>query len=121
MHALIIEDEPFIALLIEDYLRRLGYTSFDFAVTETEAVAAAHRRSPDLITADVRLPQGCGIAAVEAICNGNPRPVVFITATAWEVRAKMRDAIVVRKPIMPNDLSRAVVAAGTTGQRSGQV
>ena len=82
MHALIIEDEPIIAMLIEDHLRALGYTSVDFAVTEAEAVAAARRRCPDLITSDVRLPEGCGIAAVEAICGGGRIPVVFITATA---------------------------------------
>jgi len=110
MHALIIEDEPFIALWIEDHLRRLGYTSFDFAVTEAEAVAAARLRCPDLITSDVRLPQGCGIAAVETICGGTPIPVVFITSCGWEVRQRMSDAIVVQKPILAADLTRAIVA-----------
>jgi hypothetical protein len=45
---------------------------------------------------------------------------VFITATAGEVRERMRDAIVVRKPIMANDLSRAVAEAGLAGQISDQ-
>ena len=111
MHVLIIEDEPFIALLIEDHLRGLGYTSFEFAVTETEAVIAARRRSPDLITSDVRLPEGCGIAAVTAICREKPIPVVFITGTAWEVRERMADAIIVRKPIVGEELTRAVAAS----------
>jgi CheY-like chemotaxis protein len=39
MHALIIEDECFTAQLIEDRLRELGYTTFDFATDEGEAVA----------------------------------------------------------------------------------
>lgn len=112
MHALIIEDEPFIAILIEDHLRALGYTSFDFAVTEADAVAAARRRCPDLITADMRLPQGCGVGAVETICREAPIPVVFITSTAWEVRDRISDAIVVRKPIIAAELDRAVAAAG---------
>jgi CheY-like chemotaxis protein len=111
MHALIIEDEPFIAILIEDHLRRLGYTSFDFAVTETEAVAAALERCPDLITADMRLPQGCGVAAVQTICREAPVPVVFITATGWEVSERMKDAIVVRKPIIAEELASALAAA----------
>jgi CheY-like chemotaxis protein len=55
MHALIIEDEPLIAMLIEDCLRLLGYDSIQFAATEAEAVAAASMRCPDLITSDVRL------------------------------------------------------------------
>jgi CheY-like chemotaxis protein len=111
MHALIIEDEPIIAMLIEDHLRALGYTSVDFAVTEAEAVASAGRRCPDLITSDVRLPEGCGIAAVETICGGRVIPVVFVTATAADVRARLTEAIVVRKPFGPSHLREAVFAA----------
>lgn len=111
MHVLIIEDEPFIAIMIEDHLRGLGYTSFAFAVTETEAVMAARRRCPDLVTSDVRLPEGCGIAAITEICRERPIPVVFITGTAWEVRERLADAIIVRKPIVGEELTRAVAAS----------
>jgi CheY-like chemotaxis protein len=111
MHALIIEDEPLIALLIEDHLRAIGYLSIDFAVTETDAVAAAGRRCPDLITADVRLATGCGIAAVEAICSARTIPVVFITANAQDVHRRVADAVVVAKPFMAADLSRALDAS----------
>lgn len=111
MHALIIEDEPFLAMVIEDHLRRLGYTSFDFAITEAEAVTAAQTRCPDLITSDVQLPEGCGIAAVEAICSEKPIPVVFITAIASAVHERRRDAIVVRKPIIVAELIEAVSSA----------
>jgi DNA-binding response OmpR family regulator len=112
MHALIIEDEPYIAILIEDHLRALGYTSFAFAVTEAEAVAEARKRCPDLITADMRLPQGCGVGAVQTICGQSRIPVVFITGTGWEVLERVSDAIVVRKPIVAEELDRAVAAAG---------
>ncbi|HEV7661122.1 MAG TPA: response regulator [Allosphingosinicella sp.] len=111
MHALIIEDEPLIALLIEDQLRAIGYLSIDFAVTEADAVAAAQRRCPDLITSDVRLAAGCGIAAVEAICSERPVPVVFVTASAQDVRRRMEGAVVVAKPFAAADLSRALHAA----------
>ena len=111
MHALIIEDEPLIAMLIEDHLRARGFTSVAFAVTEAEAVIAAAKRCPDLITADMRLPQGCGIAAVEAICGGRPIPVIYITATAWEVRERLRDAVIVAKPFGSAHLDAAIAAA----------
>lgn len=112
MHALIIEDEPLVALLIEDHLRANGYTSIAFAVTEEEAVAAARRRCPDLITSDVRLASGCGIAAVEAICGARKVPVVFITASGQDVRLRMAGATVVAKPFTAGDLARALQAAG---------
>jgi two-component system, response regulator PdtaR len=111
MHALIIEDEPIIALLIEEHLRGLGFVTFAFAASEADAVAAATLRCPDLITADVRLPKGCGIAAVETICGGRPIPVVFITATSWEVRDRLRDAVVVEKPFAPAQLEHALITA----------
>lgn len=111
MHALIIEDEPITAMLIEDQLYALGYTSVDFAVTEAEAVAAAGRRCPDLITADVRLPEGCGIAAVEAICGRQRIPVVFVTGNAAEVRTRLRAAIVVSKPFGAHHITEAIWAA----------
>ena len=110
MHALIIEDEPVIAMLIEDQLRSHGFASFDFAVTESEAVAAAGRRCPDLITSDVQLHAGCGIAAVQAICRQRQIAVVFITASAWAVRERMPGATVVAKPFANGELHRAISA-----------
>jgi len=117
MHALIIEDEPLIALLIEDHLRARGFTSVAFAATEADALAAADACAPDLITADMRLPQGCGIAAVEAICGARPVPVIYITATAWEVRERLRDAVIVAKPFGSAHLDAAIAAATGAAQR----
>ena len=119
MHALIIEDEPITAMLIEDQLRALGYASIDFAVTEAEAVAAARQRRPDLITADVRLPEGCGIAAVETICDGQRVPVVFITGNAAEVRTRLHRAVVVPKPFGAHHISDAIWAATGAAATTG--
>ena len=98
MHALIIEDESLIAMAIEDALRDCGFTSFDVAVSADEAVAAAARKCPDLITADVELRPGCGIAAVQSICSERPIPVVFITGSPREVRIRMPGHRLVEKP-----------------------
>ena len=119
MHVLIIEDHPIIALLIEEHLRVFGCDTFDFAETEAAAVAAAKARDPDLITSDVRLPDGSGITAVETICDGRHIPVVFITATGWEVRERISDAVIVPKPFAPADLHQALAAAGITPGRPG--
>jgi len=111
MHALIIEDEPLIALLIEDQLRARGYNSVDFAADEVTAVSAARRRRPDLITADIRLAEGSGIAAVAEIRRARPVPVIFITATAGEVGRPATGTIVLRKPFVVAELDRALAAA----------
>ena len=108
MHALIIEPEPFTAQLIEDCLSDLGFTSFDFAVDEDYAVTCAVTRCPDLITADVTLAGGCGITAVQRICNAAPIPVVYVTATSSEVRGRSSGATIVRKPFSIDELTYGV-------------
>ena len=98
MHALIIEDESLIAMAIEDALRACGFTSFDFAVSAEDAVSAAERKCPDLITADVELRPGCGITAVQSICSERPIPVLFITGRPREVRMRMPGHALIEKP-----------------------
>lgn len=108
MHALIIEDEFLTAQLIEDRLRDLGFTSFAFAMDEEEAIAAAAERCPDLVTADVQLSSGCGIDAVQRICDQKPIPVLYITGTAMTVRERCPWAVVIQKPFGMADLRDAV-------------
>lgn len=108
MHALIIEDECLTALLIEDRLRDLGFTSFDFAMTEEEAIGAASKHCPDLITSDVQLASGCGIDAIMRICDESPIPVLYITAMAAAVRERCPSAAVIQKPFGMGDLRAGV-------------
>ena len=98
MHALIIEDEALIAMAIEDALSSCGFTSFDLAASAEGAVAAAARKCPDLITADVQLRPGCGITAVQSICSERAIPVLFITGSPGEVRIRMPGHTLVEKP-----------------------
>ena len=108
MHALTIEDESLIAIFIEDTLRECGFTSFDVVVSMEDAVAAAGRQCPDLITADVQLNPGSGIDAVELICSGPPIPVLFITGTPTEVTRRMPKHVILLKPFEPAELARVV-------------
>lgn len=111
MHALIIEDESLIAMLIEDSLRQCGFTSFDVAVSEIAAVASAKQRCPDLITADVELHPGSGIDAVNAICIGSPIPVIFVTGTPHQVHDRMPLHRLILKPFKPTEMIALVQIA----------
>lgn len=111
MHALIIEDEPVIAMCIEDILRSNGFTSFDYAVCPEEAISAVSSRCPDLITSDVMLKPGNGIDAIEAICDKAPIPVIFITSNPEQVKERMPTCVVIRKPFSDADVAAAVEAA----------
>ena len=107
MHALIIEDEAMIAIAIEDALLGCGFISFDCAASQAEAVAAAARRCPDLITADVELRPGCGITAVQSICSEQPIPVLFITGSPGQVRVRMPGHTLVEKPFTADHIMDA--------------
>ena len=111
MHALIIEDEALIALEIEAVLREVGYQTFAMAETEEDAVAAAAILRPDLIVSDVRLATGNGIDAVQRICPNRHIAIVFVTASADQLRERYPAPVVVEKPFRPFELIAGVVGA----------
>lgn len=99
-HILIIEDDPFVAITIEDILREQGASSVSIAASQTEAVDAALIQRPDLITSDVRLADGSGPLAVRAIHEKlGPIPVIFITGTPAECSPRAPDDIILAKPL----------------------
>lgn len=99
-HILIIEDDPFVAILIEDILREQGVASVSIAASQTEAIDAALVRRPDLITSDVRLADGNGPLAVRAIHEKlGPIPVIFVTGTPAECAPCSPDDIILAKPL----------------------
>ncbi len=110
MHALIIEDEMLIATVIEFVLRNCGFNSFDIASSCDSAIAAAARRRPDLITADMSLEAGTGLEAITAICLEASIPVIFITGSATEFRDQFLDYAVLNMPFSEQTLTYAVAA-----------
>ena len=98
-HVLIIEDEALIALDLQDILASTGATTFSFAETEQEAVAAARLHRPDVITSDVMLREGTGPRAVQTIQHEmGAMPVIFITATPSACRPCPTPSKILAKP-----------------------
>lgn len=114
LHALIIEDEVSTADRVEQALRGLGYRSFDIAFSAAETVAAARRRCPHIITADLRLVDGSGVDAVLEICSDRAIPVIFITSEATEIRRLIPQAIIVEKPFQADRIESAYALAAIT-------
>ena len=78
---LIIEDEPIIAMDIEQIVRDLGHEVTGIAVTRAEAVALVEQDRPGLVLADIQLADdSSGIDAVKDILAQFSVPVIFITA-----------------------------------------
>ncbi|GGE12942.1 response regulator [Polymorphobacter glacialis] len=78
---LIIEDEPIIAMDLQNIVEGLGHTVVGIAATRTEALALSDANETDLVLADIQLADGSsGIDAVKDILAGHDVPVVFVTA-----------------------------------------
>jgi CheY-like chemotaxis protein len=119
---LIIEDEPIIAMDIEELVRSCGHTVIGVAGTEAEAVEAAERHRPGLILADINLgPGGDGQQAVARIMRHHYAPVIFVTA--YPERLLTGDAVepafVITKPFEPLALAIATYQAVTGGVSVG--
>lgn len=98
-HVLVIEDEGFIAMMIQDCLIAHGATSVEVAASEADAIACARQHRPDFITSDVRLLEGTGPHAVAAIAKlYGEIPVLFITASPEKCEAYPPVAVM-RKPV----------------------
>ena len=78
---LIIEDEPLIAMELEQIVRNLGHDVAGIATTHGDAVAAFRDSEAGLVLADIQLADGSsGIDAVQDILARAPVPAIFITA-----------------------------------------
>ena len=78
---MIIEDEPMIAMDLEEIVRDIGHDVCGISVTRDEAVAMALSERPGLVLADIQLADNSsGIDAVKEILANFNVPVIFITA-----------------------------------------
>jgi DNA-binding response OmpR family regulator len=117
MHALIIEDETRISLMIEEQLRVLGFTTFDIAVTEEDAVRMAEHTCPNLITADENLAPGSGFRAIRRICAEQAIPVIFITGDPSSV--ELPNVVILAKPFGGDALREAAAKAAMCARAFG--
>ena len=119
---LIIEDEPIIAMDLEELVAGCGHRVVGVAATEAEAVEIALRTRPGLILADINLGHGGdGASAVATISRQHRAPVIFVTAYPERLLTgeASEPAFVITKPFEPLTLAIATYQAVTGGVRLG--
>ncbi|HKM61685.1 MAG TPA: response regulator [Acidisphaera sp.] len=119
---LIIEDEPVIAMDIEELVQACGHRVVGVAATERQAVEIAKRTRPGLILADINLGKGGdGTNAVSRIMQTHYAPVIFVTAYPERLLTgeTAEPAFVITKPFEPMTLAIATYQAVTGGVRLG--
>ena len=109
---LIIEDEPLIAMDIEEMVESLGHRVVGIARTHSEAVALFAKTHPKMVLADIQLADGSsGIDAVNEILRTTSVPVIFITAFPERLLTGERPepTFLVTKPFTP-DMVKALIS-----------
>lgn len=108
---LIIEDEPIIALDLENLVTELGHKVVAVAATKDDAVAKAKSERPGLVLADINLGEGgSGIDAVAEILSSFDIPVIFITAYPEKLLTGERPepTYLIAKPFLPETVQATV-------------
>lgn len=109
---MVIEDEPLIAMDIEEMVESLGHRVVGVARTHAEATKLYHATNPKMILADIQLADGSsGIDAVNEILADRPLPVIFITAFPERLLTGERPepAFLVTKPFNP-EMVKALIS-----------
>ena len=111
---LIIEDEPLIALDLEELVTSIGHTVKRVARTRSEAVAAFKANRPGLVLADIQLADGSsGLDAINDILGETEVPVIFITAYPERVLTGLRPepTFLISKPFCPETVKAVISQA----------
>jgi CheY-like chemotaxis protein len=120
---LIIEDEPIIALDLEEIVESLGHRVIESVDTRDKAVRAAMRSRPGLVLADIQLADGSsGIDAVNDILSSFDVPVIFITAFPERLLTGERPepAFLITKPFQ-TELVKAAISQALFFERSARL
>lgn len=82
---LIVEDEPKIAKLLEDYLQAKGGYRTSVVDRGDEALQRFHDEQPDLVLLDLMLPGLDGIEVCKRIRAESQAPIIMVTARVEEI------------------------------------
>ena len=129
---LLVDDEPLIARVVSEQLRRLGYevTSVNDPEEALEVIAE-EPEDFDLLLTDLQMPRMNGVELAARVARLRPQlPVVLSTGNRWSISAATARAAGIReivdKPFQIEELAHALRRAlqgsatpGVTGQDPG--
>lgn len=80
-NVLVVEDDPTISNIIENQLKRLGYSVLAIAPSGEEAIQLTKKTRPELVLMDILIPgEMDGVEAAEQIRSYFDIPVIFLSA-----------------------------------------
>ena len=104
---LVVDDEPKIAEICQDYLKAAGYEVVT-ARTGPDGLSAARRERPDLVVLDLMLPEMDGLDVCRTLRRESDVPIIMLTARVEETDKLIGLEIgaddYITKPFSPREL-----------------
>jgi|SRR5689334_18715896 len=108
---LVIDDEPKIVEICQDYLKAAGFDVVT-AADGPRGLAAARREKPDLIVLDLMLPGMDGLDVCRTLRRESDTPIIMLTARVEEsdklVGLELGADDYITKPFSPRELAARV-------------
>jgi response regulator NasT len=108
----VADDEPDMLDYLRKVLPQLGHEVISVASTGGQLVANCRAHRPDLIIADVRMPELDGISATRTLCNDQPLPVILISGhhqiNGLQHPGLEHVSVYLVKPVKRSDLEPAI-------------
>lgn len=121
---LIIEDEPLIAMDLQNIMEGLGHRIIGNPRTHREAIEMARGETIGLILADIQLADGSsGLEAVNELLENVEAPVIFITAFPERMLTGQRaePTYLLTKPYKPSLVAALASQALLFGEKARKV
>ncbi len=125
LRILIAEDDPLVAVTLQDQLRELDHDVVAVASDGEEAVMLTRETQPDIALLDIKMPNRDGISAADAIHQELGIPIVMLTAYS-DRSLVLRAADVgvltyLLKPVALNELAAALKLAMARHREQAQL
>jgi DNA-binding response OmpR family regulator len=123
---LVIDDEPKIIEICQDYLKASGFEVVT-AGDGLQGLTVARREKPDLIVLDLMLPGMDGLDVCRALRSGGNTPIIMLTARVDEsdklVGLELGADDYITKPFSPRELVARVrvVLRRTSGDSTSEI
>jgi len=108
----VADDEPDVREYFRRMLPRLGHEVVAAAANGRELVELCRQQNPDLIIADLRMPDLDGDEAIQEICSVRPIPFILISAYSKPTHMPGVSGAVgsayLTKPVKREDLQQAI-------------
>lgn len=104
---LIVEDEPMIAMLLEDMLVDLGYDVAGVASSLSQGLELVEREGFDAAIIDLQLGDQDSLPIAARL---NQKGIPFAFATGYGAATSTKDAPIISKPYRHDDIGKALLA-----------